>query len=114
MEIELLGKRWRLADHSRPGCRGSARIATVRNKEIRVDSQLRGEERLEVLIHEMVHAAGWHIDEQFVERFAEGVSRALWRLGYRNGDERDGRLTCRPRSRPANKQAANAVPRRSE
>jgi hypothetical protein len=40
-----------------------------------------------VLIHEIVHAAGWHIDETFVERFACDAARALWRLGYRNGNE---------------------------
>ncbi len=51
-------------------------------KEIRISSALRGEERPEVLIHELVHAAGWHIDEMFVERFARDAARALWRLGY--------------------------------
>jgi hypothetical protein len=54
------------------------------NKEIRISSALRGEERLEVLIHELVHAAGWHIDETFVERFARDAARAFWRLGYRD------------------------------
>ena len=37
---------------------------------------------MEVLIHEMLHAAGWHIDESFVEQFASDAARTLWRLGY--------------------------------
>ena len=52
-----------------------------------MSSSLRGEERLEVLIHELVHAASWHIDETFVEQFARDAARALWRVGYRDGDE---------------------------
>jgi hypothetical protein len=44
---------------------------------------LQGEEKLEVVIHELVHAAGWHIDEEFTEIFAKDVARVLWRLGYR-------------------------------
>jgi hypothetical protein len=53
-------------------------------KEIRVSSSLQGEERLEVLIHELVHAAGWHIAEGFTETFARDAARVLWRLGYRD------------------------------
>jgi len=87
MQVNLLGKRWGLRFAPNLGNRGDCDPPNVPKKEIRVDSQLIGEERLEVLIHEMVHAAGWHIDEQFVERFAADVARALWRLGYRSGDE---------------------------
>jgi hypothetical protein len=47
-------------------------------------SNLRGEERLEVLLHELVHAAGWHLGESIVEQFANDAARALWRLGYRD------------------------------
>jgi hypothetical protein len=65
--------------------RGDCDAPTTPNKEIRIASNLRGEERLEVLIHEMVHAAGWHIDETFVEQFASDAARALWRQGYREG-----------------------------
>jgi len=87
MQVKLLGKRWRLRFAPNLFNRGDCDPPDKRRKEIRVDSRLKGEERLEVLIHEMVHAAGWHIDEAFVEEFAQGVARALWRLGYRKGDE---------------------------
>lgn len=42
---------------------------------------LRGSHRL---ILELLHAAGWHIDEAFVEQFAHDAARALGR-GYGNG-----------------------------
>jgi hypothetical protein len=56
------------------------------NKEIRVHSGLRGEERLEVLIHKQIHAAGWHLDEEFVTRFAQDLARNLTKLGYKDGE----------------------------
>jgi hypothetical protein len=87
MRIKVLGKLWRLRFAPNMGDRGDCDEPDQRGKEIRIASSLRGEERLEVLIHEIVHAAGWHIDETFVERFARDAARALWRLGYRNGNE---------------------------
>ena len=45
---------------------------------------MHGEERLEVLIHEMLHAAYWDLDESAIEGAAADVARVLWRLGYRS------------------------------
>jgi hypothetical protein len=67
--------------------RGDCEPPDKRGKEIRISSSLRGEQRLEVLVHELLHAAGWHIDESFVEQFARDAARTLWRVGYRNADE---------------------------
>ena len=83
MRISILGKRWKLRFAPNMGARGDCDPPTTPGKEIRIASNLRGEERLEVLIHEMLHSAGWHIDESFVERFAADAARVLWRLGYR-------------------------------
>ncbi len=87
MRIRVLNRFWNLRFTPNLANRGDCDPPTAPGKEIRVSSSLRGEERLEVLIHELVHAAGWHIDETFVEKFARDTARALWRLGYRNGDE---------------------------
>lgn len=87
MRIAILGKRWNLRFAPNMANRGDCDAPTTPNKEIRIASNLRGEERLEVLIHEMVHAAGWHIDEEFVERFAGDAARALRRQGYRTDRE---------------------------
>jgi hypothetical protein len=85
--LKILGKIWRLRFAPNMANRGDCDPPTQPGKEIRVSSALQGEERLEVLIHELVHAAGWHIDEMFVERFACDAARALWRLGYRDEKE---------------------------
>jgi hypothetical protein len=91
VKLRILGRFWglsfvsRLKDHSRGECDPPC----LPGKEIRVLSKLRGEERLEVLLHEMLHAAQWHLDEAYVEVIAADMARALWRLGYREGGERD-------------------------
>ena len=83
MRVKILGKVWNLRFAPNMANRGDCEPPTSPGKEIRISSSLGGEDRLEVLIHELVHAAGWHIDETFVERFARDAARALWRLGYR-------------------------------
>ena len=85
MRLTILGKRWWLRFVALRTNRGECDPPTKPNKEIRVDSQLRGEERLEVLIHEQIHAAGWHLDEEFVTRFAQDLARNLTKLGYHDG-----------------------------
>lgn len=84
IRIKILGKVWRLRYAPNMANRGDCDPPQQAGKEIRISSALRGEERLEVLVHEFLHAAGWHIDETFVERFARDAARALWRLGYRD------------------------------
>lgn len=87
MRIRVLNKFWHLRFAPNLANLGDCDPPSQPNKEIRVRSTLSGEERLDVLIHEMVHAAGWHIDERFVNQFASDLARALWRLGYRNANE---------------------------
>jgi hypothetical protein len=53
------------------------------DKHIYIRSTLKDEQLLEVLLHELLHAAGWHIDEEFVEKFATDAAAVLWQLGYR-------------------------------
>jgi len=50
---------------------------------IRINRELRGVRMLDVLIHEMLHRLGWHIDEDFVAQGAEDMADVLWQLGYR-------------------------------
>jgi hypothetical protein len=84
MRLTILGKRWNLRFARNLKNRGDCDPPAAPGKEIRVGSSLRDEERLEVVLHEMLHAAGWHIAEEFVDQFACDAARALWRLGYRD------------------------------
>jgi len=45
---------------------------------------LKGIRRLDVFIHEMLHACFWDVREEGIEQTATDVARVLWRIGYRN------------------------------
>lgn len=88
----LFGRRYRLCFRSPLRyqgrlVRGLCDPPDARNKAIYVDSRLTGEARLEVLIHEILHACDWYRDEEWVGPVARDAARALWRLGYRGPDD---------------------------
>lgn len=45
------------------------------------------EELMETIIHEGLHAAGWHLDENWVDQTAKDLGRFLWRAGFRLTEE---------------------------
>jgi hypothetical protein len=89
MTLTILGKRWRLRFVPTLGAgnhRGDCDPPTEKGKSIRIASGQDSESLMDTLIHEMLHAAGWNLDEEFVERFATDVARELTRLGYRKSE----------------------------
>lgn len=48
-----------------------------------IDSRLRGRKRLEVLVHELLHAMNPTISEEHVTQQGKDIARVLWTLGYR-------------------------------
>lgn len=98
MRINILGKVWQIKrvarlkkpkDKPKHKTYGECDHPEALAKEIRVLKSLRGQELLEIYIHEMIHASGWHLDEEYVELFAADVARELWKLGYRNSLEEE-------------------------
>ena len=90
MQLTIMGRRWNLVfvDHiDGQGARGECDPPDAPKKEIRIRARLNGEEKLEVLIHEMLHAASWHIDEEFVKQFSADAARNLTQLGFTDGEE---------------------------
>ncbi|MFV1964329.1 MAG: hypothetical protein ACC628_02815 [Pirellulaceae bacterium] len=88
MRVKILNRLWNLRFALNMTNRGDCDPPEKPGKEIRISSRLRGEARLGVLIYELVHAAGWHIDEKVAEQFAGDTARVLWRLGYRSQEFR--------------------------
>lgn len=82
MKIKILNKIWELEFFPNLENRGECDHPCSANKQIRVRKDLEDEERLEILIHEMLHAAFWHLDEEYVLTAAEDIAKVLWRLGY--------------------------------
>ena len=65
--------------------RGSCDPPTKPNKEIKILSSLKGQEKLEVMLHEILHAALWDLDEQAIEETAADAARALWKEMFLEG-----------------------------
>lgn len=87
MRVKINGRLWDLVFTNLQTIDGDCAAPTDKGKRIRVASTLRGERRLDVLLHEMLHAGAWNLDESTVSTIASDMSRVLWRLGYRGPNE---------------------------
>ena len=85
MLLTILGKRYdfRFVSRLAAGVAGFCDPPDAPKKRIRVRRGLSEPDELEVVIHECLHAAYWHHDEQHVEQFGADLAKILWRLGYR-------------------------------
>lgn len=90
MRLRLKGRFWDLIFRSgfrrTEGVIGICEAPGVRFKKIIIDADVTGEELLEVLIHEQLHACFWNIDEEDVSESARDIARNLTRLGFHDGD----------------------------
>lgn len=82
--VKIHGKFWLLKFVPRLGGdkRGDCDSPEAKSKEIRILSKLRGEERLEVLIHEMLHASDWHRSEEWVAETSRDMARVIAQDGF--------------------------------
>ena len=64
--------------------RGDCDPPEATNPTIRICATLQGEELLDTLIHECLHASAFQIlDEEYVLATATDIARELWALGWR-------------------------------
>lgn len=88
MRISLMGKRWELVFRRIPDreeAHGYCEPPDRKRKRLVVDSRLEGEKRLEIVVHELLHAVFWYLDEDVVDQMAKDIAKVLWDLGYREG-----------------------------
>jgi len=83
--ITINGKRWKLVYDGRIGNDkdGYCTPPHEPGSTIAIRSTLEGQYRLEVELHEMLHAADWSKGEEWVHGVAHDIAKVLWRLGYR-------------------------------
>lgn len=85
MQVIVRGKKWamrwvnRLADGNLGDCSPPDEPGRV----IRIARGQSPESELDTIIHEILHAAHWDLNEEAVEETAEDIARVLWKLGYR-------------------------------
>ena len=90
--INVVGKRWGLRFVSRPDkkdkkCKGYCESPDKKNKEIVIQENLPPKEELDTTLHELLHAADWWKDEEWVEQVGTDIAKILWRLGWRKVEQ---------------------------
>jgi hypothetical protein len=84
----LSGLRWLLRfTRLRGGADGWAYLPDPKRpcsqRKILIDARLRGRRRLEVIVHECLHALNPTASEEHITESANDLTRVLWALGYR-------------------------------
>lgn len=82
--VTVLGKRWKLQQTNQIPKKRMADCDPPwkTGKTIRIRRDLEPRMVFRCLVHEMIHASGWHIDEEYVERLAEDIEREAVRNGF--------------------------------
>lgn len=78
--VNIGGRKWRLdaaAPLRPPICWGDCDPPTARRPAIRISRRASGLEFVETLIHELIHARWWALDETEVSEFAEEIVAIL-------------------------------------
>jgi hypothetical protein len=81
MRHKLRGKLWDVEYVKRlpNGDRGVCDSPDTAGKKIQILARLKGQERLEVLIHEGLHACLWDLDETAITEIADDLARMIWK-----------------------------------
>ena len=93
MRIKVGGKYWKLIFKKLRGdYLGKCDSPDTTDKKIRISKELEGVEELDVTIHELLHAADWYKDEEWVAQTATELSCILWKLGWRKNVSPDRKV----------------------
>jgi hypothetical protein len=58
-------------------------------KRIWIHNRMGSKKTMEILIHEMLHALSWHIDEDHVAQAAHDMATVLDKVGYKRDGKRE-------------------------
>ena len=90
--VNVAGKRWGLRFVAMPDkkdkkCKGYCESPDKKNKEIVIKKDLPPKEELDTTLHELLHAADWSKDEEWVDQVGTDIAKILWRLGWRKPEQ---------------------------
>lgn len=92
--VTVNGKRWRLVfEPLTKGDLGRCQSPTTPGKKIIISPSVKHDDQLylETVLHEILHAAVWNLDEEFVEEYARAAARTVIKLGFRRTEEPYGK-----------------------
>ena len=92
--VTIGGKRWTL-QFKRIDDYGRCDPPTNRAKKISLSPGIKKDDVLymETVLHEVLHAACWNLDEEIVGEYAHVAAKTLYRLGFRQTGGSDGKNT---------------------
>ena len=79
--LKIRGQKWRL--RFVPFLGNAEGVCDKPERTIRIALGKSEQDPLDSIIHEILHAAMWDLDEEAVFTTANAISEALWKLGYR-------------------------------
>jgi hypothetical protein len=84
VRAKIGGKRWEIVFTNCISSKldGDCYPPNGKTRKIRVRKNLPQERELEILIHEVLHAALWIVDEQVIEQTAKDLQTILSERGY--------------------------------
>tara|TARA_R110002020_G_scaffold93177_6_gene224942 strand:+ start:833 stop:1120 length:288 start_codon:yes stop_codon:yes gene_type:complete len=90
--VNVAGKRWgfrfvSMPDKNDKTCKGYCESPDKKNKEIVIKEDMPPKEELDTTLHELLHAADWSKDEEWVEQVGTDIAKILWRLGWRKPEQ---------------------------
>lgn len=102
MKIKILNKVWDLVwvkrghenDHLKKGEDGACEAPYLTHKKIYLRKNLHFMRMIEAAIHEMLHAADWSKDEEWVHDTAHDVTRELLRILRANATTKQRCISC--------------------
>jgi hypothetical protein len=101
MRITVMGRRWWLRFVPRRvtgwNTDGWCDPPSKPGKQILIAQSLNDERRLEVVIHEMLHAADFDKKEEWIKTVAADIARVVLKLGYRGPGDGE----CKPARKKA-------------
>lgn len=81
MKVKMRGVQFELTFGRVPG--GDDGQTHRINHTIIINSRIRNKRKLAAIVHEILHACLWDLDEDAIEEADESMTDALWALGYR-------------------------------
>jgi len=87
--VTINKKRWSLVFRRLAKNDGECDSPTAPKKQIRISPVVvKDDERyMDTVLHELLHAGCWSLDEEFVSEYARVAAKTLHRLGFRLTDE---------------------------
>jgi hypothetical protein len=84
--LKIRGQRWRL--RFVPNLGDAEGLCDKDQRTIKIALGYPEDRTLDSVVHELLHAALWDLDEECVHDTANAISAALWKLQYRRVDKR--------------------------